>query len=158
MALSCKFVGLQCLGLSPSHSKKADNPDCYVSGDGLKTAALNQPARFFLHTSSPDLLYLDLDICRIVTNRSLETTPANTPVEFECLEENFHSVTYHPQKPGEYQISVRWKGNHVMGSPFSVKVMDVPTIVVPQLKCNDENEEVWKLREGVKQNSESNTK
>ena len=80
----------QCLGLRNSHSKKETNPECHVSGDGLKSAALNQPAKFFLHTSSPDLLYLDLDICRIVTDRSLETSSAGTPVEFECLEENFH--------------------------------------------------------------------
>ena len=62
----------------------------------------------------------------------------------------FPSVVYHPQKPGEYQISIRWKGHHVTGSPFNVKVIDVPSIVVPQLKLNDNNEEIWQLRDDVK--------
>ena len=61
-----------------------------MSGEGLKTANLHKPAKFLLHTSSPDLFYLDLDITRIVTNRNLETTATATPVEFECFEENVH--------------------------------------------------------------------
>ena len=66
------------------------------------------------------------------------------------------SVVYRPQKAGDYQVTIRWKGRHVTGSPFNVKVIDVPTIVVPQSKSNDHREEVWKLRDNYKQKLESN--
>jgi len=32
------------------------------------------------------------------------------------------TINYVPQSPGEYAISVKYKGKHIMGSPFSAKI------------------------------------
>lgn len=74
-------------------------------------------------------------------------------VEYDCLGENLHSVCYYPKEEGEYRIAVTWKGNHVAGSPFVVKVVKKEALKV-SIKLEDTDtetkDEVWKLRDDVK--------
>lgn len=127
----------QCLGLHGSNRKKNEPTICSVSGDGLRTATSRKPAKFLVRTETPDLFGLEVDIARIITDSTSDISTDNIPLEFECIEENLHSVTYQPTQEGEYQMSIKWKGNHVTGSPFSVQVIENP-------EMEDHNEIVWK--------------
>ena len=72
------------------------------------------------------------------------------PVEYECLGENIHSVCYYPKEVGEYHVAVTWKGNHVTGSPFAVKVdkkVTFPEKDDVKTEEQDNKDEVWKLRD-----------
>lgn len=114
---------------------------------------VGEPAKFILRTAGPDLLFLELQITRIVKKGSetLIHFSEPIPVEYECLGENIHSVCYYPKDVGEYHVAVTWKGSHVSGSPFVVKVVKnetVPVNVKPEEKEN--KDEVWKLRDDVK--------
>ncbi|XP_032238601.1 filamin-A [Nematostella vectensis] len=120
--MACKFMNIQCLGLHHNSRKKTEPANCTVSGDGLTTGAANQPVKFTVRTKNPDLVYLDVDIARIIKERTSDPKPEAIPIEFECVEENLHRVTYFPKVEGEYQLAIKWRGVHVPGSPFLVKV------------------------------------
>ena len=131
----------------------------------MTLAVVGEPAKFLLRTSGPDLLFLELQITRIVENENQENhacvTDEPIPVEYECMSENIHSVCYYPKDEGEYHVAVTWKGNHVTGSPFVVKVVkkeNAKTGAKPK-ESERKEEEVWKLRDDVKSTKrERNTK
>ena len=114
---------------------------------------VGEPAKFILRTSGPDLLFLELQITRIVKkgNETLIHLSEPIPVEYECLGENLHSVCYYPKDEGEYHVAVTWKGTHVTGSPFVAKVVKSNEVTVSEEPEVTENkDEVWKLRDDVK--------
>lgn len=114
---------------------------------------VGEPAKFILRTSGPDLLFLELQITRIVKkgNETLIQLTEPIPVEYECLGENLHSVCYYPKEEGEYQVAVTWKGTHVSGSPFVAKVVKREAVKVSvELELKENKEEVWQLRDDVK--------
>lgn len=116
---------------------------------------VGEPAKFILRTTGPDLLYLELQISRIVNNGCETSThfPEPIPVEYECLGENIHSVCYYPKEVGEYHVAVTWKGNHVKGSPFAVKVdkkVTFPEKDDVKIEEQDNKNEVWKLRDDIR--------
>ena len=84
-------------------------------------------------------------------NNSLVHLTDPIPVEYECLGENLHSVCYYPKDEGEYHVAVTWKGSHVAGSPFVVKVVKSEALkvsVIPEETAK--KDDVWKLRDDVK--------
>lgn len=116
---------------------------------------VGEPAKFILRTTGPDLLYLELQITRIVNNGSETSTHFSEPipVEYECLGENIHSVCYYPKEVGKYHVAVTWKGNHVKGSPFAVKVdkkVTFPEKDDVKTEEQDNKDEVWKLRDDIR--------
>lgn len=44
------------------------------------------------------------------------------------------SAFYHPQKPGDYIIAIRWSGTHVPGSPFKINIKE-PACVEEERKA-----------------------
>ena len=146
MSMPCIFMLQQCFGPSRQATRvKYESSQCSVSGEGLNMAVAGKPAKFTLRTTSPDLLFLELQITRILKgkeNRASLTEPI--PVEYECLGQNLHSVCYYPKDEGEYHVAVTWKGSHVAGSPFVVKV------VKSELGEAASKDDVWKLREDIK--------
>nr|XP_058948115.1 filamin-A-like isoform X2 [Pocillopora verrucosa] len=154
MAFACKFMPV-CFSTNRSSREKHDSTQCSVSGDGLSLAMVGEPAKFILRTTGPDLLYLELQISRIVNNGCETSThfPEPIPVEYECLGENIHSVCYYPKEVGEYHVAVTWKGNHVKGSPFAVKVdkkVTFPEKDDVKTEEQDNKNEVWKLRDDIR--------
>ena len=79
---------------------------------------------------------------------NLENLSEPIPVEYECLGENLHSVCYYPKDEGEYHVAVMWKGRHVAGSPFVVKVVKSKVSEKPEEA--EKKDDVWKLRDDVK--------
>ena len=139
------------------NSQQEDEPVyelCTVSGDGLNSATVGELAKFTIETAEPDLLYVELAVTRIVNNGSQEI-----PVEYECIGPNTHSVSYSPSKVGEYKISLKWKGRHVTGSPFAVDVrMRKASAEAHAPGVVQHEDEVWKLRESVKEGRKLNQK
>ena len=143
----------QCFGANRGARDKHEAAQCSVSGEGLTLAVVGEPAKFILRTSGPDLLFLELHITRIIKseNDSLVHLTEPIPVEYECLGENLHSVCYYPKDEGEYHVAVTWKGSHVAGSPFVVKVVKSEALkvsVIPEETAK--KDDVWKLRDDVK--------
>lgn len=128
----------QCLGLNTGR-KKNEPTACTVSGDGLTTAVAGKPAKFQVKTKTPDLVGLDVDIARIINDDTSDISADNIPLEFECVEENLHNVTYNARKEGDYLLAIKWKGSHVTGSPYNVKITDNP-----DLEEADHEEDIWK--------------
>ena len=132
---------------------KHESTQCSVSGEGLTLAAVGEPAKFLLRTTSPDLLFLELQITRMIKNgnENLVHLTEPLPVEYECLGENLHSVCYYPKEEGEYHVAVTWKGSHVAGSPFTVKVVKSEALKVSvKPEETEKKDAVWKLRDDVK--------
>lgn len=153
MAFACKFMPVQCFGTNGGARAKNESTQCSVSGEGLTLAVVGEPAKFILRTSGPDLLFLELQITRIVKkgNETLIQLTEPIPVEYECLGENLHSVCYYPKEEGEYHVAVTWKGTHVSGSPFVAKVVKREAVKVSvELELKENKEEVWQLRDDVK--------
>lgn len=128
--------------------KKNEPSACSVSGDGLEAAIAGKPAKFLVRTKSPDLVGLDVDIARIITDSTSDISADNIPLEFECVEENLHSVTYQPKKEGEYLLAIKWKGSHVTGSPYTVKVSENTDL---SLEDGQEEEDIWKKMDEAEQ-------
>ena len=78
-------------------------------------------------------------------------------VEMERERQNDRTILcrYDPTEPGDYVISVRWSGRHVIGSPFQVKIFESRSeltehlkslkgaaFIVPELNCSQWQEEV----------------
>jgi len=93
-------------------------------------------------TKTPDLVGLDVDIARIITDDTSDISADNIPLEFECVEENLHTVTYKAKKEGDYLLAIKWKGNHVTGSPYNVKVAENTDPDEPSEA--DQEEDIWK--------------
>lgn len=153
MAFACKFMPVQCFGTNRGTRAKNESTQCSVSGEALTLAVVGEPAKFILRTSGPDLLFLELQITRIVKkgNETLIHLTEPIPVEYECLGENLHSVCYYPKEEGEYHVAVTWKGTHVSGSPFVAKVVKREAVKISvELEQKENKEEVWQLRDDVK--------
>ncbi|KAK3722583.1 hypothetical protein QZH41_001262 [Actinostola sp. cb2023] len=136
---------IQCLGLNTGNRKKNEPSACAVSGEGLTSAIAGKPAKFLVRTKTPDLVGLDVDIARIITDSTSDIAAVSIPLEFECVEENLHSVTYQPQKEGNYLLAITWKGNHVTGSPYNVKVAENTDFE------EDQEEDIWKKMDETEQ-------
>ncbi|KAJ7393990.1 hypothetical protein OS493_003661 [Desmophyllum pertusum] len=153
MAFARKFMPVQCFGTNRGTREKHESTQCSVSGEGLTLAVAGEPAKFILRTSGPDLLFLELQITRIAKKGSETVIHLSEPipVEYECLGENLHSVCYYPNDEGEYHVAVTWKGSHVSGSPFVVKVVKSETVKISvKPEEMESKDEVWKLRDDVK--------
>lgn len=152
MAFACKFMPVgQCFGRNnPQAREKYESTQCSVSGEGLTLAFVGEPAKFILRTSGPDLLFLKLQITRMSKDESdcLTYVTDPIPVEYECLGENLHSVSYYPKEEGEYHMSVTWKGTHVAGSPFVVKAVRSEALKISvRPEETTRKDDIWKLRE-----------
>ena len=99
-----------------------------------------------MRTKTPDLVGLDVDIARIITDSTSDITTDSIPLEFECVEENLHSVTYQPKNEGEYILAIKWKGGHVTGSPYTVKVTENM-----DLESDQGEEDIWKKMDDTEQ-------
>ncbi|XP_029197942.1 filamin-B-like [Acropora millepora] len=155
MAFACKFMPVgQCFGRNnPQAIEKYESTQCSVSGEGLTLAFVGEPAKFILRTSGPDLLFLKLQITRMSKDESDCLTYLTDPisVEYECLGENLHSVSYYPKEEGEYHMSVTWKGTHVAGSPFVVKAVRSEALKISvRPEETTRKDDIWKLREDAR--------
>ena len=89
-----------------------------VTGDGLQEAAVGKSASFTLAKSEKcELFPGDLDV-RI-------ETPDSVLLECDVTHDgNLCSVVYRPKVPGEHEISVTVRGEHLPDSPICVNVKD----------------------------------
>ena len=94
------------------------NEECYVKGNGLLTSEQGVSTTFKIHTLLTDLFRLQLQIH--------DEDRMEVPIEFQCIEEFVHEVSYSPVSAKNHIINVLWRGNHVEGSPFIVKITGAP--------------------------------
>jgi hypothetical protein len=48
----------------------------------------------------------------------------NVEMQRDRQQERTIHCKYEPREPGDYQVEVRWHGQHVLGSPFTVLIVD----------------------------------
>ena len=99
------------------HQSPSDADKCQVAGLGLDTAGRvgekvkfsancqeGGPGELEVEVSSPSGSYVPVE--------TKETSPLN------------YDMWFTPTEPGQHNISVRWGGNHVASSPFTMQVSD----------------------------------
>ena len=50
--------------------------------------------------------------------------PESIQISYEPIEEGQIRVSYTPALSGEHVLAIKWRGNHIGGSPFLIKVVD----------------------------------
>eukprot|EP00795_Rhopilema_esculentum_P008744 gene8744-14767_t len=110
-----------------------DYGGCTVSGKGLIRGTVGKPTSFFVHTATLDLLYLSYGIKGPLNS---ELPQQSLKSDIYCIEPNLHGVVYYATHPGLYQVSIKWNGRDVCGSPFNVSICSVS-----QESSSDENDQ-----------------
>ena len=78
---------------------------------------------FIIETDEPDLMFLELSVVWLAPPGSRGSQDCEElPLDYKCVGASAHAVGYIPSKAGQHQISVKWKGRAVTGSPFLVSV------------------------------------
>ena len=85
---------------------------CRAEGEGLAVANVDKPNKFIVHTVNVRPEELDV----IISGDEDVKGPNKTK-----LDDTTYEIYYSPSKPGMLNISVTWGGEHIPGSPFSVR-------------------------------------
>lgn len=107
-----KFNGVHIAG-SPFPVKvgkvDADPAAVHAFGNGLKNIKTGQKTDFII------------DTCNAGSGSLNVTVDGPSKVAMDCTEvEEGYKVRYTPLVPGDYYISVKYNGYHIVGSPFKV--------------------------------------
>lgn len=94
------------------------DPACVsVSGNGIKEARTGAKADFIINT------------CNAGAGTLAVTIDGPTKVSMDCTEvEEGYKVRYTPLAPGEYLITVKYNGYHIVGSPFKIRCVGTKSI------------------------------
>eukprot|EP00111_Clytia_hemisphaerica_P023905 TCONS_00070419-protein len=90
--------------------------ECMAGGMGLREGFVDSENTFFIETEEPfDNCLLKVEI----------RGPKQNPIKIttHLLDDNLCSFSYWPRRIGYYMISVKWKGENIIGSPFDVGIM-----------------------------------
>ncbi|KAL3851735.1 hypothetical protein ACJMK2_015452 [Sinanodonta woodiana] len=80
-------------------------------GDGLKTGKTGQVCKFFVNTVNAGSGALAV------------TVEGPSKVKLECKEcDEGYEFTYTPTAPGDYYITIKYAGTHIVGSPYKAKI------------------------------------
>lgn len=107
-----KFNGVHMQG-SPFRIKvgkvEADPAALHAYGNGLKEIKTGQKTDFII------------DTCNAGSGALCVTVDGPSKVAMDCTEvEEGYKVRYTPLVPGDYYISIKYDGYHIVGSPFKV--------------------------------------
>lgn len=91
---------------------KGDSGRVKLIGDAYKEGRANQMNEFQVDTREAGFGKVQVSV----------QGPAKCELKCENVKTNLFSVGYKPTEPGTYQLSVRFSGDHVPGSPFIIKV------------------------------------
>ncbi|XP_075219680.1 filamin A protein cher isoform X2 [Lycorma delicatula] len=110
--IHCKFNGVHIPG-SPFRIKvgkeDADPAAVHASGNGLGDVKTGQKTDFMV------------DTCNAGAGTLAVTIDGPSKVSMDCTEvEEGYKVRYTPLVPGDYYISLKYNGYHIVGSPFKV--------------------------------------
>lgn len=90
----------------------ADPASVSVAGSGIKEARTGVKTDFII------------DTCNAGAGTLAVTIDGPTKVSMDCTEvEEGYKVRYTPLAPGEYLITIKYNGYHIVGSPFKVRCM-----------------------------------
>lgn len=106
---------------SSSLIKQGGIMECMVGGKGLHQGYVDTESTFFIKTEEPyDTCSLHVEI----------KGPKQKPIKIttRLLDENLCTFSYWARRVGYYMIGVKWKGDHVMGSPFDVTILSISKI------------------------------
>ena len=90
--------------------------ECMAGGMGLREGFVDSENTFFIETEERfDNCLLKVEI----------RGPKQNPIKIttHLLDDNLCSFSYWPRRVGYYMISVKWKGEDIIGSPFDVGIM-----------------------------------
>ena len=64
-------------------------------------------------------------VCVVLVGGLSVAVEGPSKAEIHCADnaDNTYTVTYYPQLAGTYNISVQFAGKHIVGSPFSAKIV-----------------------------------
>lgn len=85
-------------------------------GPGLSHGIVNEPAYFTIVTKDAGAGGLSLSI----------EGPSKTEIKCNDNGDGTCTVSYIPTAPGEYNITVKFSGQHISGSPFTSKITSAP--------------------------------
>lgn len=110
--IHCKFNGVHIPG-SPFRIKvgkeDADPAAVQAAGNGLKEIKTGSKTDFIV------------DTCNAGAGTLAVTVDGPSKVSMDCTEvEEGYKVRYTPLLPGDYYVSVKYNGYHIVGSPFKV--------------------------------------
>ena len=88
---------------------EADPAALHAYGNGLKEIKTGQKTDFII------------DTCNAGSGALCVTVDGPSKVAMDCTEvEEGYKVRYTPLVPGDYYISIKYDGYHIVGSPFKV--------------------------------------
>ena len=104
----------------------ADASQCTAEGDGIEVCIVNQEAKFAVNTLRPNQGEMSVSIRGVEEKEGEEgeegkgggavVVPKMSPIGSTKTE-----VSYVADKPGKYDISVKWANEEIAGSPFRVE-------------------------------------
>ncbi|XP_075587309.1 filamin A protein cher isoform X2 [Dermatophagoides farinae] len=95
----------------------ADPASVSVTGSGIKEARTGVKTDFII------------DTCNAGAGTLAVTIDGPTKVSMDCTEvEEGYKVRYTPLAPGEYLITIKYNGYHIVGSPFKIRCMGTRSI------------------------------
>lgn len=98
--------------------QRGGSMECMAGGKGLRQGFVDTESTFFIETEEP------FDTCSL---RVEIKGPKQKPIKIttHLLDENLCSFSYWARRVGYYLIGVKWKGEHVVGSPFDVTILAI---------------------------------
>jgi filamin len=102
-----------------------DASKCKAQGPGLNPAGVRcgAPAKFSVRTKGAGPGELQVKAVN-------EKTNTEAPVEMKEGRDGTYAVTYSPEEPGPYLVSVTYAGDDIPDSPFSVPITDPSKVTV----------------------------
>lgn len=94
--------------------KDTAQEECTVHGEGLERGTKNQECSFEVISTYNDLFYLQVHV--------KEGLKGEVSTEVECLKEGVYKVSYKPKTSGSITVEIMWRGKHLNGSPFKVRI------------------------------------
>ena len=98
--------------------QRGGSMECMAGGKGLRQGFVDTESTFFIETEEP------FDTCSLCVEIK---GPKQKPIKIttHLLDENLCSFSYWARRVGYYMIGVKWKGEHVVGSPFDVTILAI---------------------------------
>ncbi|OON22312.1 Filamin/ABP280 repeat protein [Opisthorchis viverrini] len=82
-------------------------------GPGLSHGVTNQPAEFTINTKDAGGGGLSLSV----------EGPSKAEIKCDEHDDGTCTVRYYPSAPGDYQVAIKFKDQHISGSPFPAKII-----------------------------------
>lgn len=111
---------------NPFHVKIIPSNDKpIVTGPSLLYSSVDEPAKLTVHNVD-----LKNDIIAKVQDGNSQVVPVNMikDTQNQCV-----LLEYLPKVPGEYKVQLKYKNEHITGSPFSTKIYDIKKIKVKDI-------------------------